>query len=124
MDYDVFVVSAILRERQAGWDDASAIVRGVELSGPVISWAGVIMAVAFGGMLFASLPLLRELSFLIVFGVVLDAFVVRLLLVPAMHGLLGAWVWWPRRMPASTLSMAELPESSQAQAGCRSKLCL
>ena len=112
MEYDVFLVSAILRERQAGWDDASAIVRGVEQSGPVISWAGVIMAVAFGGMLFTSLPLLRELSFIIVFGVLVDAFVVRPLLVPAMHGLLGAWVWWPRRMPAATRSLAELPESA------------
>jgi len=103
----VFLLGRIVRERETGWDDTSAIIRGVERSGPVISWAGVIMAVAFGGLLSARTPLLNQLSFFIVFGVLVDTFIIRTFLVPAAHGLLGAWVWWPcgHLLPPPTRSL-------------------
>lgn len=95
LDYDIFLLARIQGERDAGWGDHSAIIRGVELSGPIISWAGAIMAVAFGGLLSASLPLLNQLSFFIVFAVLVDTFIIRTFLVPAVHGVLGSFVWWP-----------------------------
>ena len=95
LDYDIFLLGRIMNERDSGWNDRSAIIRGVEQSGPIISWAGAIMAVAFGGLLSASLPLLNQLSFFIVFAVLIDTFVIRTFLVPAVHGMLGSVVWWP-----------------------------
>jgi RND superfamily putative drug exporter len=99
-----------VRERELGWDDTSAIVRGVERSGPIISWAGVIMGFAFGGLLSASVPLLNQLSFFIVFGVCVDTFVIRTFLVPAAHGILGSRIWWPcgHLLPPAVRSMPNL----------------
>lgn len=95
LDYDVFLMERIMHERREGWDDTSAIVRGVERSGPIISWAGAIMAVAFGGLFPASLPMLNQLAFFIVFGVLIDTFAVRTFVVPALMGCLGKANWWP-----------------------------
>jgi len=112
----VFLLGRIEQERAAGWDDESAIVRGVQRSGPIISWAGCIMAVAFGGLLSSSLPLLNQLSFMVVFAVVIDTFLVRTFWVPAAHGLLGGAVWWPSRgrHPPPSRSRDEAPGCEDA----------
>ena len=60
------------------------------------------MAVAFLGLLFAHEPVISQLSFLVVVAVLVDTFLVRGLLVPAMMILVGRWNWWPRTMPSST----------------------
>lgn len=65
-----FILTAVFEEREAGWSDDDAISIGLQRSGPVISWAGCIMAVAYGGFLFASIPLLNQLGYFIVFAVV------------------------------------------------------
>ena len=102
LDYDVFIITAVFEERQKGYSDQDAISLGLLRSGPVISIAGLIMCVAFGGYLFSSIPLLNQLGLFVVFGVLLDTFVVRPLLVPAIMHLLGRWNFWPVRMPAPT----------------------
>ena len=53
------------------------------------------MAIAFSGYFSASLPLLNQLSFYIVYAVLIDTFIVRSVLVPAVTGLLGKWNWFP-----------------------------
>ena len=57
------------------------------------------MMVAYGGFLFSSIPLLNQLGFFLVWGIFLDTFVVRPLLVPAMMHILGRANYWPRAMP-------------------------
>ena len=86
----------------AGWGDRDAIAVGLLRSGPVISWAGIIMAVAYSGFLFSDIPLLNQLGFYIVFAVLVDSFVVRPLLVPALMHILGPVNYWPRKVPAAT----------------------
>ncbi len=115
LDYDIFLIERVLQERRAGWDDVSAVVRGVRRSGPIISWAGAIMAVAFGGLFSASLPLLNQLAFFIVFGVIIDTFVVRTFLVPALMGVLGAANWWPtgRALPPPTKTLPDVAALAQ-----------
>lgn len=100
----------ILDERMQGWDDASAIVLGLERSGPVVTWAGLIMALAFGGLFTASLPLLNQLAFFIVYGVLVDTFIVRLLLIPACLACLDLHNWWPSAhlLPPATMRLREL----------------
>lgn len=86
----------------AGWGDRDAVAVGLLRSGPVISWAGLIMAVAYSGFLFSEIPLLNQLGFYVVFAVLVDSFVVRPLLVPAMMHILGPLNYWPRAVPAPT----------------------
>lgn len=93
----------MVEEREAGWSDTDAVAVGLQRSGPVISWAGIIMAVAFGGFLFSEIPLLNQLGFFVVFAVLVDTFVVRPLLVPAVMNCLGRANYWPRTMPPPTL---------------------
>ena len=103
LDYDIFLMTAVAEERERGWSDADAVAVGLQRSGPVISWAGGIMAVAYSGYLFSSIPLLNQLGFFIVLAVLVDSFVVRPCLVPACMAILGPANWWPRRMPPVTL---------------------
>lgn len=95
IDYDVFLVTRIREEREHGWDDQTSIVRGVARSGGIISYAGAIQAIAFGGLLKASLPLLNQLSMIVVMAVIVDTFIVRAQLVPALMAILGPKNWWP-----------------------------
>ena len=102
LDYDVFIIESICHERDNGWEVGDAISVGVQRSGPIISWAGAIMSVAYGGYLFADIPLLNQLGMFIVYSVVLDTFIVRPLLVPAIMHILGPANFWPRRCPPVT----------------------
>jgi uncharacterized membrane protein YdfJ with MMPL/SSD domain len=98
----VFIIESICEEREAGWGDADAISVGLQRSGPVITWAGAIMCVAYGGYLFADIPLLNQLGMFIVMSVALDSFVVRPFLVPAIMHILGPANYWPRHtLPAT-----------------------
>lgn len=57
---DIFLMTAIVEERQAGYSDEDAVSLALQRSGPVISWAGAIMAVAYSGFLFSHIPLLNQ----------------------------------------------------------------
>ena len=53
------------------------------------------MAVAFSGLLMSSVGVLNQTSFFMVFSVLLDTFLIRMIMVPAIMGILGDWNWWP-----------------------------
>jgi uncharacterized membrane protein YdfJ with MMPL/SSD domain len=99
LDYDVFLISRILEYRQEGLDHESSIVAGLYSTGGIITAAGLIMAVAFGGLMFSSSPVLYQWSFLLTSAVLLDTFVIRTLVVPIVLGWTGKFSWWPRRLP-------------------------
>ena len=99
LDYDIFLLTSVCEDREEGWGDGDSVSVALQRSGPVISWAGLIMSVAYGGFLFSDVPLLNQLGFYIVFAVLVDTFIIRPLLVPAVMHLIGPANWWPRRMP-------------------------
>ena len=106
LDYDVFLLSRIVEAREGGEgagrcrSDREAVVVGLTMSGATITAAGCIMAVAFSGLLFSAEPVLNQISFFLVFAVLVDTFLIRALFVPALMCALEGYNFWPRRMPA------------------------
>jgi RND superfamily putative drug exporter len=94
-DYTVFVMGRIREARSSGFDVPQAAVEGLVASGPVISAAGLILAGTFLALLLTPLPTLREVGFAVGFGVLLDTFIVRPLLVPALTAVVGTRAFWP-----------------------------
>lgn len=102
LDYDIFLFSRIYATRKSGvfLDDREAIINAVAVTGPVISTAGCIMALAFIGMVVQhSNEFLCQMGFTMIFGVLVDTFVVRTFLVPAFLAMAGPFNWWPGVMP-------------------------
>eukprot|EP00931_Biecheleriopsis_adriatica_P065822 TRINITY_DN40294_c0_g1_i1.p1 TRINITY_DN40294_c0_g1~~TRINITY_DN40294_c0_g1_i1.p1 ORF type:complete len:784 (+),score=130.11 TRINITY_DN40294_c0_g1_i1:263-2353(+) len=111
LDYDIFLVSRIVEFRLEGFSDRSSIVLGVASTGGIISGAGAIMAVAFSGLFFSNKLLHQQFALLLVTSVLLDTFVVRTVLVPALMLSAGEWNWWPREMPALKHSWRAMADS-------------
>ncbi|MGR6901320.1 MMPL family transporter, partial [Glutamicibacter sp. BSL13] len=89
MDYQVFLVSA-MRERFVHGESARDAVRsGFSMTAPVVTAAALIMISVFAGFIFSHLAMIRPLGFALAFGVLFDAFVVRMTLIPAVMHLLG-----------------------------------
>jgi RND superfamily putative drug exporter len=96
-DYNIFLMGRIKEEYDRTGDVGAAVRQGVEHTGRVITSAGLILAGTFGVLVFAPMPNLRQIGFAISFGIILDTFIVRTLLVPSATVLLGERVWWPRK---------------------------
>ncbi|WP_069808328.1 MMPL family transporter [Vulcanisaeta thermophila] len=94
-DYDLFIISRFKEELARGYDDAEAIVRAVEFTGPVVTGAALVLAMAFASLALSSLFLLKQIALAIASSVLIDSFLVRPLLVPAIIVLLGRYNWWP-----------------------------
>jgi uncharacterized membrane protein YdfJ with MMPL/SSD domain len=98
MDYEVFLVARIREAWQDRRDTSEAITVGLERTGRVITAAALVMAASFGGFIVGSVPGLQQFGVGLVFAVLIDATVVRGLMVPSIMALMGRWNWWlPRR---------------------------
>lgn len=94
MDYQVFLVSAMREMHVHGIDARTAVVTGFNQSARVVTAAAIIMVSVFGGFIFAELAMIRPIGFGLAFGVLVDAFLVRMTLTPAVLSLLGEKAWW------------------------------
>ncbi|PXA70061.1 MMPL family transporter [Cryobacterium arcticum] len=97
MDYQVFLVSRMKEMHDKGMAPKQAIREGFARSGPVLVAAATIMTVVFGGFATGTFAVGASIAFGLMVGVLADAFIVRLVLMPAMLSLLGEAAWW---MPA------------------------
>jgi RND superfamily putative drug exporter len=96
LDYELFLFSRVYELHLEGASDSEAIVEAVNTTGPVISTAGIIMCLAFAGMVVQSNnEFLCQMGFCMIFGILVDTFIVRTVLVPAIIGIGGTWNWWP-----------------------------
>jgi RND superfamily putative drug exporter len=97
-DYNVFVAGQISSEaRRRPLREAVAVA--APRASRAISIAGIALALSFAILALVPLRVFRELAFVLALGVVLDAFLVRSLLVPALISLIGRLAWWPRKLP-------------------------
>lgn len=103
LDYDIFLMCRVQEYRLEGYsNDASILRAAVETSG-IITAAGVIMAIAFGGLLFSQTDTLNQIAWLLFSSVLFDTFIVRTVLVPAFMSLAGWLNWWPRKLEYENL---------------------
>jgi len=94
MDYQLFLVSGMREAFVHGKSARESIVQGIRLGRSVVVAAAIIMITVFGGFAFSHLSSVRPIGFGLAVGVLIDAFLVRLLLVPAFMTLLGDKAWW------------------------------
>jgi len=112
LDYDIFLISRIVEFRKQGFTDRDAIVYGVAKTGGIISGAGLIMALAFSGLLVSPKVMHQQFAMLLIVSVMLDTFVVRTVLVPALMLQAQNYNWWPSKMPEPTIGMQALQGDS------------
>jgi len=94
VDYNIFLMARV-REETARHGTREGMLRGLAVTGAVITSAGIVLAGTFGALAVLPLIFLTEIGFIVAFGVLLDTFVVRSLLVPALVHDLGRRTWWP-----------------------------
>ncbi|MER6625100.1 MMPL family transporter [Streptomyces sp. NPDC000931] len=94
MDYEVFLVSRMREDFVHGADPQAAMVSGMGHNARVVTAAALIMTSVFGGFVLMDDPIIKSIGFALAVGVVIDAFVVRMALVPAVMSLLGRAAWW------------------------------
>jgi RND superfamily putative drug exporter len=97
IDYNIFLMTRA-REESMRSGTRAGVLKALAVTGGVITSAGLVLAATFGALSVLPLLFLVQLAFLVGFGVLLDTFVVRSLVVPAAVHLLGDRVWWPSRL--------------------------
>jgi uncharacterized membrane protein YdfJ with MMPL/SSD domain len=106
MDYEVFLLTRIRERYGVHGDNQRAVAEGLAGSARVITAAALIMAAVFGAFTIAGATSIKQLGVGLAVAIVLDATLVRLVLVPATMRLLGDWNWWLPRPLARLLRVA------------------
>ena len=96
IDYNIFLMTRV-REETLRHSTRDGVLRGLVVTGGVITSAGVVLAATFAALGVIPILFLAQLAFIVAFGVLLDTFIVRTLLVPALVYDIGPRVWWPAK---------------------------
>ena len=111
VDYNIFLI-ARAREETIQHGSRQGILRALAVTGAVITSAGIVLAGTFSVLAVLPLTFLTELGFVVAFGVLLDTFLVRSVLVPALALVSGDHFWWPSALSRSSASS---PPSAEPQ---------
>jgi uncharacterized membrane protein YdfJ with MMPL/SSD domain len=121
MDYEVFLLSRMREEWDRRHDNEQAVARGLEHTGPIITAAAIIMVAAFAGFTAGSFVGLQQFGIGLSAAILLDATIVRAILVPATMKLVGDWNWYLPDGLRRALRLRPLPtplaERAAAEAG-------
>ncbi|WP_053730025.1 MMPL family transporter [Streptomyces sp. WM6378] len=97
MDYQVFVVSRIKEAALKGVPTRQAVIDGIGHSAKVVTSAAVVMVTVFASFMFLHLAEMKQIGFSLAVAVLLDAFIIRVMILPSVLMLLGNASWWPSR---------------------------
>jgi putative drug exporter of the RND superfamily len=97
IDYSIFLMTRV-REESVRQGTHPGVLKGLSVTGGVITSAGVVLAATFAALGVVPILFLAQIAFIVAFGVLLDTLVVRSLLVPALCYELGPRIWWPSRL--------------------------
>jgi RND superfamily putative drug exporter len=100
IDYNIFLMTRV-REEAGKLGTRKGVIKGLTVTGSVITSAGIVLAATFGVLGILPLVFLAELGFAVAFGVLLDTIIVRSILVPALVHQIGPKVWWPSKLSKS-----------------------
>jgi RND superfamily putative drug exporter len=93
-DYGVFLLSRIKEARDAGHSDSEAVAVGLERTGRIVTAAALLFCIAIGAFVTSQIVFIKQLGLGTAIAVLIDATIIRALLVPALMQLLGKWNWW------------------------------
>jgi RND superfamily putative drug exporter len=113
IDYNIFLMARV-REETFKHGTREGTLRGLAVTGAVITGAGIVLAGTFGALAVLPLVFLTEIGFIVAFGVLLDTFVVRSLIVPALVIDVGRRVWWPSRLARAETGAEAASERADA----------
>ncbi|MER5299787.1 MMPL family transporter [Streptomyces lasiicapitis] len=114
MDYQVFVVSRIREAALAGMPTREAVMDGLAKSAKVVTSAAVVMVTVFSTFVFLHLAEMKQIGFSLAVAVLLDAFIIRILILPSAMVLLGKASWWPSTRLRRAAEAAEAAEPAAA----------
>ena len=97
IDYSIFLMTRV-REESVRQGTHPGVLKGLSVTGGVITSAGVVLAATFAALGVVPILFLAQIAFIVAFGVLLDTLVVRSLLVPALAYDLGPRIWWPSKL--------------------------
>jgi len=97
IDYNIFLMTRV-REESQKHGTREGVLRGLAVTGGVITSAGLVLAATFAALSVIPILFLVQIAFIVAFGVLLDTFVVRSLLVPALSYDIGRAIWWPSKL--------------------------
>lgn len=105
MDYELFLLSRIKEEHEAGKSNVESVATGLQRSARIITAAAVLLAVVFGTFCISGITSIKMLGFGVAFAILLDATLIRAFLVPALMRLFGERNWWaPKLLKRFTIS--------------------
>ena len=114
VDYNIFLMSRV-REESLKHGTRPGILRGLVVTGGVITSAGVVLAATFAALGVIPIMFLVQLAFIVAFGVLLDTVLVRSLLVPALAYDIGPRIWWPSKLGRTDGGSAVKPREPGAE---------
>jgi RND superfamily putative drug exporter len=113
MDYEVFILTRVREEFDAGHETRGALVEGLGRTGRLVTSAALILFLAFISLASAPLTDVKILATGLGIGILLDATIIRALLVPSLVVLFGKWNWWiPRRFERLLFIKSSLTSTS------------
>jgi uncharacterized membrane protein YdfJ with MMPL/SSD domain len=118
-DYGVFLLGRIKEGRDAGLSEREAVAVGLSRTGSVVTAAAILLAVAIGSFSTSEISFIQQIGVATAVGVLVDAFIVRSLLVPSLMALLGKWNWWapmPLRRLHDRIGLSESEPDAAAAA--------
>jgi RND superfamily putative drug exporter len=110
-DYGVFLLTRIKEARDSGLPDREAVAVGLERTGRIVTFAALLFCIAIGAFATSEVVFIKQLGIGTALAVLIDAFLVRALLVPSLMALLGRWNWWAPRPLARLHARLGLAES-------------
>ncbi len=124
VDYDIFLVSRIQEEKLKGRTDSEAIKKAISSTGTIILICAFIMAGAFGTLMLSSMLMMQQMGFALSAGIIIDATIMLMVLVPAIMVLMGKYNWWSplkrlqrgsdeEGMPATPAAEAAIPATPE-----------
>ena len=118
MDYHVFLLSRIKERYAATGDNSASVAYGLRATGRIITGAALIMVAVFGGFALGDLVMMQQMGFGLAVAIILDATIVRMVLVPASMELLGDWNWyfpnWLEWLPKINIDGVPVPVRAEA----------